>query len=86
VGKQGVSAYFSWLANGEATMEFQIDMQQCSVPEHEPQFTSRICVKHVDELTGTFTEFKKWFVNEIGFGVINKVDLRRRESASIKTK
>uniref|UniRef100_A0ACD5UEM7 Uncharacterized protein n=2 Tax=Avena sativa TaxID=4498 RepID=A0ACD5UEM7_AVESA len=36
--------------------------------EHAPQFTSRISMKHVVDTVAGFTEFKRWLINEIGFG------------------
>jgi hypothetical protein len=44
------------------------------------QFTSRISVKHVVEAIEGFTEYKRWLVQEIGFGSILKLPMIQKIS------
>jgi len=46
--------------------------------EHAPRFTSRISVKQVVETVACFSEYKRWLVNEIGFGGILKLPMLQK--------
>jgi hypothetical protein len=47
---------------------------------HDPQFTSRVSIKHVVEVIQGFIEYKEWLVQEIGFGGILKIPLIQKVS------
>uniref|UniRef100_A0ACD6A6M3 Uncharacterized protein n=1 Tax=Avena sativa TaxID=4498 RepID=A0ACD6A6M3_AVESA len=55
---------------GDAT-----ELVNCGLEEYDPQFSSRISVKHVVDVTARFSDYKKWLVNEIGFGGMLKLPM-----------
>ncbi|KAF7097850.1 hypothetical protein CFC21_099634 [Triticum aestivum] len=55
--------------------EVQIEDQQ---PVPPPMPTSRISVKHAVEVIQTFDEYKRWLVQEIGFGGMLKLPMRQK--------
>ncbi|XP_037456665.1 uncharacterized protein LOC119327668 [Triticum dicoccoides] len=55
--------------------EVQIQDQQ---PVPPPMPTSRISVKHAVEVIQTFDEYKRWLVQEIGFGGMLKLPMRQK--------
>jgi hypothetical protein len=46
--------------------------------DNAPQFTSRLSVKHVFDLVDGFDDYKKWLVNEIGFGGLLKLPMLQK--------
>jgi hypothetical protein len=46
----------------------------------EPQFTSRVSIKRVVEVIQGFTDYKRWLIEEMGFGGILKIPMIQKVS------